>query len=65
MMILESTFLRFQIFGYKITLKHLATHTSGIRDQWDLLKLAGWRMDDVINNEHIFKTNKTPKRAQL
>ena len=42
-------------FGHIITLRHLATHTSGIRDQWNLLKLAGWRMDDVITNDHVFR----------
>jgi len=42
-------------FGEKITLRHLATHTSGMRDQWDLLNLAGWRWDDVITKEHVLK----------
>ena len=42
-------------FGHEITLRHLATHTSGLRDQWNLLKLAGWRMDDVITNDHVFR----------
>lgn len=42
-------------FGKTITLKHLASHTSGLRDQWNLLSLAGWRMDDVITKEHILK----------
>lgn len=42
-------------FGYTITLKNLASHTSGLRDQWNLLALAGWRLDDVITKEHIFK----------
>lgn len=42
-------------FGKKITLRHLASHTSGLRDQWDLLVTAGWRMDDVITKEHIMK----------
>ncbi len=42
-------------FGQTITLRHLATHTSGLRDQWNLLLLAGWRMDDVITQEHILK----------
>ncbi|NNE98662.1 MAG: serine hydrolase [Pyrinomonadaceae bacterium] len=40
-------------FGHKITLRHLAHHTSGLRDQWNLLALAGWRLDDVITLEHI------------
>lgn len=42
-------------FGEAITLRHLATHTSGMRDQWDLLNLAGWRWDDVITKEHVLK----------
>ncbi|MEM6769815.1 MAG: serine hydrolase domain-containing protein [Bacteroidota bacterium] len=40
-------------FGTKITLRHLAAHTSGLRDQWSLLVMAGWRFDDVITKEHI------------
>lgn len=40
-------------FGKKITLRHLASHTSGIRDQWELLILGGWRLDDVITTKHI------------
>jgi CubicO group peptidase (beta-lactamase class C family) len=42
-------------FGMTITLRHLASHTSGLRDQWDLLSMAGWRKDDVITKEHILK----------
>jgi len=42
-------------FGTPITLRHLATHTSGLRDQWALLAMAGWRLDDVITKEHILK----------
>ncbi len=42
-------------FGKTITLRHLASHTSGLRDQWNLLTMAGWRMDDVITKEHVFK----------
>ncbi|MCE7990759.1 MAG: beta-lactamase family protein [Roseivirga sp.] len=40
-------------FGKKITLRHLASHTSGLRDQWELLILGGWRLDDVITMDHI------------
>jgi CubicO group peptidase (beta-lactamase class C family) len=29
-------------FGRRITLRNFLTHTSGIRDQWALLALAGW-----------------------
>ena len=42
-------------FGQTITLRHLASHTSGMRDQWTLLSMAGWRFDDVITKEHILK----------
>jgi CubicO group peptidase (beta-lactamase class C family) len=42
-------------FGKIITLRQLAHHTSGLRDQWSLLVMAGWRLDDVITKEHILK----------
>jgi len=42
-------------FGKTITLRHLASHTSGLRDQWSLLEMAGWRMDDVITLEQVLK----------
>ena len=31
-----------------LTVRQLMHHTSGMRDQWDLLGLAGHRMDDVL-----------------
>jgi CubicO group peptidase (beta-lactamase class C family) len=40
-------------FGKKITIAHLIYHTSGLRDQWDLLALAGWRFDDLITEQDI------------
>lgn len=42
-------------FGKTITIRHLVHHISGIRDQWELLAIAGWRLDDVITKEHILK----------
>ncbi|MCH7565322.1 MAG: beta-lactamase family protein [Gemmatimonadetes bacterium] len=30
-------------YGQPVTLRHLAHHISGIRDQWSLLIMAGWR----------------------
>jgi CubicO group peptidase (beta-lactamase class C family) len=42
-------------FGKKITIRHLIHHTSGLRDQWELLAMAGWRLDDVITKDHILK----------
>lgn len=40
-------------FGKTITLDHLLHHTSGLRDQWELLALAGWRLDDIITTKQI------------
>ena len=34
-------------FGATITLSHLIHHTSGLRDQYGLFRLSGWRDDDV------------------
>ena len=42
-------------FKEKITIRHLLNHTSGIRDQWQLLTISGTRLDDVITQEHIVK----------
>ncbi|HTE01569.1 MAG TPA: serine hydrolase domain-containing protein [Mucilaginibacter sp.] len=39
----------------KITIRNLLNHTSGIRDQWQLLAMAGTRLDDVITEEQIVK----------
>ena len=40
-------------FGERITIRHLIHHTSGLRDQWSLLEMAGWREDDVITERDI------------
>lgn len=41
-------------FGHPITLRQLIHHTSGLRDQWDLLNLAGWRYSlDLITDEDV------------
>ena len=42
-----------QVAGPPITIRHLLHHTSGLRDQWDLLRLAGQRLDDVITEADI------------
>ena len=39
-------------FGTPITIRHLIHHTSGLRDLWELLIFAGWRMDDVVTQDH-------------
>lgn len=33
-------------YGNRITIRHLLTHTSGLRDQWDLLALARGRFEE-------------------
>jgi hypothetical protein len=41
-------------FGAKITLRHLLTHTSGMRDQWAMLGMDSWRMtQDVITDQDV------------
>jgi CubicO group peptidase (beta-lactamase class C family) len=41
-------------FGESITLRHLLHHTSGLRDQWSLLGLAGWRYSqDLITDDDV------------
>jgi CubicO group peptidase (beta-lactamase class C family) len=52
-------------FGKKITLLHLMNHTSGLRDQWELLMMAGWRMEDVITQEDILTLVKRQKELNF
>ena len=41
-------------FGTRITIRHLIYHTSGLRDQWSLLGLAGWRYSlDLITDDDV------------
>jgi len=42
-------------FGYPITLANLMHHTSGLRDQWDLQALAGWRDGDLITEDDVLE----------
>ena len=42
-------------YGHAISLRQLLQHTSGIRDQWQTLGLAGWRLDDVITQQQILR----------
>ncbi len=52
-------------FGKTITLRHLIYHTSGLRDQWHLLRLAGWRWDDVMTLEHILTMVRNQKELNF
>jgi CubicO group peptidase (beta-lactamase class C family) len=41
-------------FGAPITIRQLIYHTSGLRDQWSLLGLAGWRYSlDLITDDDV------------
>lgn len=52
-------------FGKTITIQHLIHHISGMRDQWELLAVAGWRLDDVITKEHILKMVRNQKELNF
>ena len=51
----------FPDLGAKITIRHLLTHTSGIRDQWMLLQIAGTRMGDIIMQEELVNVLKNQR----
>ena len=41
-------------FGTPITIRHLMHHTSGLRDQWNLLIMSGWRLsEDVVRDDDV------------
>jgi CubicO group peptidase (beta-lactamase class C family) len=42
-------------YGKTVTIDHLLHHTSGLRDQWDLLGLADWREDDLITEDDVLR----------
>jgi CubicO group peptidase (beta-lactamase class C family) len=42
-------------YGNKITIRNLLQHTSGIRDQWQTLALAGWNLQDLITQDQALR----------
>ncbi|HSY28512.1 MAG TPA: serine hydrolase domain-containing protein [Burkholderiaceae bacterium] len=53
-------------FGQKITIAHLLHHTSGMRDQWDLLELAGWRYSqDLITDDDVMSVIEKQKELNF
>jgi len=49
-------------FGAPITIRHLIHHTSGLRDQWALLGLAGWRYSlDLITDDDVMELTSRQK----
>jgi CubicO group peptidase (beta-lactamase class C family) len=42
-------------YGARITLRHLANHTSGLRDFLSLLELGGWNWVDAVTEERMLR----------
>lgn len=52
-------------FGHTITIRHLILHTSGLRDQWVLLWLGGWREDDLKTNGDVLDLARRQRRLNF
>ena len=53
----------FPDFGVPVTLRQLMHHTSGLRDQWWLLDLNGWRYShDLITDDDVMRVLSLQKR---
>lgn len=52
-------------FGKKITIRHLISHTSGLREDWSMLTLAGWRSEDVITRDDVFSLIRRQKELNF
>lgn len=52
-------------FDNKIHISHLIHHISGIRDQWSLLTLSSWRMEDIITMDDIFELLKAQRELNF
>jgi CubicO group peptidase (beta-lactamase class C family) len=55
---IQKYFPDWPVYKHPIKIKHLLSHTSGLRDQWGLLTLAGWTMEDPITTDQILKLAK-------
>lgn len=52
-------------FGKTITVRQLIHHTSGLREDWSMLTLAGWRSEDVILREDVFQLIRRQKELNF
>ena len=53
-------------FGSPITIRHLIHHTSGLRDQWELLGMAGWRYSlDLITDDDVMSVMSRQKELNF
>lgn len=51
--------------GHRITLRHLLHHTSGLRDQYGLFRLAGWRDADVQSFDDVLEFARAHRRLNF
>ena len=42
-------------FEHPITIRNLMNHTSGLKDQYNLLRLSGWTLSDLITNDQTLQ----------
>ena len=52
-------------YNYPVTIRQMLQMTSGIRDQWELLAISGWRLDDVITTDHVLQLIQRQKRLNF
>ncbi len=55
----------FRYLSDTISIRHLLSHTSGIRDQWPLLEWAGWRGNDTITTQDVLELLKLQKGSNF
>ena len=48
-----------------ITFRQIIHHTSGLRDQWDMLRLGGWRDADIKTNGDILRLAASQKEMNF
>ncbi len=52
-------------YGTPVTVRHLIHHTSGLREKWVLLQLAGWRDGDVVTLEDVLDLARRQKKLNI
>jgi len=52
-------------FGETITIRHLLHHISGLRDQWNLFSMSGWRASDVKMQSDVLNFVKHQKELNF
>ncbi|PQJ19644.1 serine hydrolase [Tenacibaculum sp. SG-28] len=55
----------FPDFGFKITIRQLLQHTSGLRDSHGLLALAGWKKGDIESQTDILRILRQQKELNF